>query len=209
VNATVAAVVSDLEPGTALDVGSGEGGDVVWLAEHGWRATGVDVSATAVDRAKRLADDRGVEVDFRVGDGATAVDDEFDLVSASFLHSWEHDFPRIRLLREAASRVAPGGRLLVVSHAGSPPWAHEMAAHAPILRTPADELALLDLDPAIWRPEIVEVRSRNVTAPDGTAAHLDDGVLLVRRAAGEPAEDESTGRAAALPGGSARPTSTP
>ena len=181
VNATVAALVSDLEPGTALDVGSGEGGDVVWLAEQGWRATGVDVSATAIARATRLAETRRVEVELRIGDGASAVEGEFDLVSASFLHSWEPDFPRIRLLREAASRVAPGGRLLVVSHAGSPPWAHEMAAHAPLLRGPEDELALLELDRQTWRPEVVELRSREVTAPDGTAARIDDSVLLLRR----------------------------
>lgn len=180
VNATVASIVSDLTPGTALDVGSGEGGDVVWLAERGWRATGVDVSPTAVRRAEALAAERGVDARFVDGDGPASVDGEFDLVVASFLHSWEHDFPRIRLLRDAARRVAPGGRLLVVSHAAPPPWARELPAHLPEFRTPAEELALLDLDE--WDVEIAEIRQRTRTAPDGTAAHLDDGVLLLRRA---------------------------
>jgi hypothetical protein len=102
-------------------------------------------------------------------------------VLASFLHSWEPDFPRIGLLRDAASRVAPGGRLLVVSHAAVPPHAHEMAERAPILRTPEEELALLDLDPAAWRPEIVDIRAREVAGPDGSVLQLDDGVLLLRR----------------------------
>lgn len=181
VNATMAAVVAGLEPGTALDVGSGEGGDAVWLAEHGWRTTGVDVSATAVRRATALAESRGVDVDFRTGDGAASVPGGFDLVLASFLHSWEPDFPRIGMLRDAAGRVAPGGRLLVVSHAAPPPWAREMPAHAAAMRTPGEELALLDLDPREWSAEIVEVRRREATAPDGTSAHLDDGVLLLRR----------------------------
>ncbi|GAA5206648.1 bifunctional NAD(P)/FAD-dependent oxidoreductase/class I SAM-dependent methyltransferase [Microbacterium kyungheense] len=181
VNATMAAVLEHLEPGTALDVGSGEGGDAVWLAEHGWRTTGVDVSTTAVARAAALAASRSVDVDFRAGDGAASVPGEFDLVLASFLHSWEPDFPRIRLLREAAGRVAPGGRLLILSHAAPPPWAREVPDHAPVMRTPDEELALLDLDPAQWQPEIVEVRPRGTTAPDGTPAHLDDGVLLLRR----------------------------
>jgi SAM-dependent methyltransferase len=182
VNATVAAIVDDLEPGTALDIGSGEGGDVVWLGEHGWRATGVDVSATAVRRAAELATERGVDARFVVGDGAASVDGTFDLVLASFLHSWEPDFPRIRMLRDAADRVAPGGRLLVVSHAAPPPWARELPEHLPVMRAPADELALLGLDPDQWLTEIVEVRRREATAPDGTPAHLDDGVLLLRRA---------------------------
>ncbi|WJL96613.1 FAD-dependent oxidoreductase [Microbacterium sp. ET2] len=182
VNSTVAAIAGELEPGSVLDVGSGEGGDVVWLAERGWRATGVDVSATAVQRATRFAADRGVNATFVVGDGVEAVDDRFDLVLASFLHSWEPDFPRIRILRAAAERVAPGGRLLVVSHAGPPPWAPESAEHVPNFRTPEEELALLDLDDGAWHTETLEIRRRDVTAPDGSQAHLEDAVLMLRRA---------------------------
>ena len=33
---------SGLPPGTALDVGCGEGADVLWLAGRGWRVTGVE-----------------------------------------------------------------------------------------------------------------------------------------------------------------------
>ncbi len=35
----------------ALDLGCGEGGDAVWLAEHGWQVLAVDVSETALSRA--------------------------------------------------------------------------------------------------------------------------------------------------------------
>lgn len=183
VNPSVATVVERLDPGTALDVGSGEGGDVVWLAERGWHATGVDVSPTAVRRASDAARARGAAARFRVGDGAASVDGEFDLVLASFLHSWERDFPRIRMLHDAADRVAPGGHLLVVSHVAAPPSQHESTEPRPVLHTPEEELALLALDPEVWRPEIVEIRRRDATAADGSPAHLDDGVLLLRRVA--------------------------
>ena len=46
----------ELPPGTALDAGSGEGGDALWLAERGWRVLAVDFSAVAVERAAARAD---------------------------------------------------------------------------------------------------------------------------------------------------------
>jgi 2-polyprenyl-3-methyl-5-hydroxy-6-metoxy-1,4-benzoquinol methylase len=59
-NATLVDVVQDLPPGTALDLGCGEGGDAVWLALRGWQVTAVDVSRTALQRAGRHADEAGV-----------------------------------------------------------------------------------------------------------------------------------------------------
>lgn len=192
VNATFADVAGPLAPATALEVGCGEGADAVWLAERGWQVTGVDVSGTAVQRATRAARDRGLgpeRVRFVAGDAADALrdgevlrEDGYELVVASFLHSWEPDFPRFELLRSAAELVAPGGRLLVISHAAPPPWARELPPEAPVMHTPAEELELLALDRAAWTAEIVETRARAVTAPDGAPASIDDGVLLLRRA---------------------------
>lgn len=55
VNQTLAAVVSELPPGRSLDLGCGEGGDVLWLAEQGWQATGFEISDIAVERARAEA----------------------------------------------------------------------------------------------------------------------------------------------------------
>ena len=185
VNATLAAVVDTLTPGSALDLGCGEGGDAVWLAEHGWDTTGIDVSPSAISRASSAALGRGLDesrVRFVAGDAAEALPEHtFDLVTSSFLHSWEEDFPRIAILRAASERVAPGGRMLVVSHAAPPPWAREQPTHAHAMRAPQEELALLALDPAEWHAERVEVVARDVIDPEGNPAMLDDGVLLLRR----------------------------
>lgn len=185
VNATFGAVAQTLTPGTALEVGCGEGADAVWLAEQGWQVTAVDVSATAVARGQAAAQNRGLaeRVRFVAADAGDALPDGvFDLVASSFLHSWEEDFPRIALLRSAASRVAPGGHLLVISHAAPPPWAREVTHDGPPLLTPQEELALLALDPDEWTTELVEVRPRAATSPDGESIFIDDGVLLLRRA---------------------------
>ncbi|AOW93732.1 hypothetical protein BFN03_16680 [Rhodococcus sp. WMMA185] len=48
-----------LPPGHALDVGCGTGTNVIYLAKHGWQATGVDFSATAIERARRAAEGVG------------------------------------------------------------------------------------------------------------------------------------------------------
>lgn len=183
VNATFAAAAAALAPGTALDIGCGEGADAVWLAQRGWQVTGVDVSATAVERATAAARARGFNGDrarFVAADATAELPaGPFDLVTASFLHSWEPDFPRLDILRAAGDRVAPGGALLVISHAAAPPWSH--GHDVPPMLSPAEELTLLAPDPAVWTVEIADVRGRATTSPDGDPAMLDDGVLLLRR----------------------------
>ena len=50
-----------LAPGRALDLGCGEGGDALWLAERGWRVTAADISRTALDRAARRPSAAGLQ----------------------------------------------------------------------------------------------------------------------------------------------------
>ena len=45
-NSVLVAEVSEVTPGTAVDVGCGEGADAIWLAQRGWRVTAFDVSST-------------------------------------------------------------------------------------------------------------------------------------------------------------------
>jgi methylase of polypeptide subunit release factors len=60
VNARLAEVVPALKPGSALDLGCGEGGDACWLAERGWTVVAVDISDTALQRAAAAAEARGL-----------------------------------------------------------------------------------------------------------------------------------------------------
>ena len=50
-NPHLVTVAAHLTPGTALDVGSGEGADAIWLASHGWTVTAIDISQVALDRS--------------------------------------------------------------------------------------------------------------------------------------------------------------
>ncbi|NWN88106.1 MAG: methyltransferase domain-containing protein [Micrococcaceae bacterium] len=189
VNAAVADVVSDLEPGTALDIGSGEGADAIWLAQRGWQVIGLDISRVAVQRAAQAADAAGLSAGrahFVVADVTNwQTEDTYQLVTATFLHS-QGAFDRAGALHVARDLVAPGGYLLVISHAEFPPWAiarHQAEGHdhEHDATTPASELELLQLDSDQWNVELAELRSREATGPEGEQATLRDTVVLVRR----------------------------
>ncbi|ORB71902.1 class I SAM-dependent methyltransferase [Mycobacterium scrofulaceum] len=179
VNPRLAEVAADLPAGRALDLGCGEGADAVWLAERGWRVVAVDVSATALRRAADAASERNLlaQIDFQCHDlNESFPDGMFDLVSAQYLHSPAR-LEREDVLRRAAERVNPGGVLLIVDHAASPPWAEHHDHSFPGI----DEvLASLRLDSA-WTPVRTETAERETVGPDGQAATLQDNVIVLRR----------------------------
>lgn len=181
-NTALVREVAGLRPGTALDLGCGEGADTIWLAQRGWRVTATDISAVALERAARHAEEAGVAdaVAWRRLDLAVSFPDgEFDLVSAHYLHS-PGDLPREEILRRAASAVAPGGVLLIVGHAGLPPWEHTTHDGVP-LPTPQEVLDSLDLPTGEWEVQRCEEFERTQNDPEGRPATRTDNVLRVRR----------------------------
>jgi SAM-dependent methyltransferase len=183
-NRALVDVASTLTPGRSLDLGCGEGGDAVWLAQNGWDVTGVDISPSAIARGRAAADALGLDpkrIRFVATDLEDRADDEaYDLVTACFLQS-PVALSRARILRRAADQLRPGGHLLIVSHASPPPWSNFAHHHPDGMPQPADELTALDLPTEDWEVVLAEVRGREATGPDGTHAMLDDGIVLVRR----------------------------
>jgi len=116
-NRFVVAELTDHPRGTVLDLACGEGRNAVWLAEQGFEASGVDWSGVALDKARRLAEARGVSPTFVEGD-LTAWTPEgrtWDVVLLAYLHlPWTQ---MQSVLARASDAVAPGGTLLVVGHA--------------------------------------------------------------------------------------------
>ncbi|GAA0384620.1 hypothetical protein Acor_47730 [Acrocarpospora corrugata] len=140
-----------LAPGTALDAGCGEGSDAIWLSTHGWRATGLDLSATVLELAQKK--DGAADVRWVEGDLADWVPlaGRFDLVTSHYTHP---DGPYDRFFTTLASAVAPGGTLLIVGH--DP----EDFEHAEACFT-ADQVVAA-LDPAEWRIDVAESRAHEV-----------------------------------------------
>ena len=54
--------VKGLEPGTALDVGAGQGRNAVWLAQQGWDVTGIDISGVGLAVAEANAEKAGTRI---------------------------------------------------------------------------------------------------------------------------------------------------
>jgi SAM-dependent methyltransferase len=183
VNQVLAETAGTLTPGRALDLGCGEGGDVVWLARQGWQVTGIDLSPTAIARGRAAAEEAGVadRIQLVAADLATwSTEDSYDLVTASFLQS-QVALPREEILRKVGTLVAPGGHLLIVSHAEPPPWAGADHAGPHTFPTPEGDVQTVASDPATWEVLIADRREREATGPDGTTGTLIDGVVLVRR----------------------------
>lgn len=178
--------VAPLTPGTALDLGCGEGGDAIWLAQRGWRVTAVDISDTALKRAAGHATEAGVDdiVWERHDLTVSLPEGRFDLVSAQFFHSpVEENGDRDKALRRAADAVTPGGTLLVAGHAGWPTWVDE-PPHADVhFPTPAEVLEVLALAEGEWIVELQDLVTRDLPGPEGQPGTRSDNVLRVRRSA--------------------------
>lgn len=179
-NAALVDEAADLSPGRALDLGCGQGADAIWLAARGWDVTAVDISANALDRAAEHARAAGADgIHWERHDlAATFPEGPFDLVSACFLQS-PVELPRERVLRQAASVVAPGGRLLIVAHAVMPAWA-DPAKH-PALPGLDETLASLQLPEGEWAVESRREIVHTITSKAGEEGTRSDIVLRIRR----------------------------
>ncbi|VAW02384.1 Thioredoxin reductase [hydrothermal vent metagenome] len=178
------AEVTGLAPGTALDVGTGEGADAIWLAEHGWQVTAVDISAVALDRGRTQADSLGsaianpitwLHADLITWEPPAR---HFDLVTAQFMHM--PSAQRKPLYQRLANSVNTGGHLLIVGH-------HPTDLDTTALRVP-------DPDPLFTAQELMEElgdgwtilvqdkRARATVGRFGEDITIHDAVLFARRA---------------------------
>jgi thioredoxin reductase/SAM-dependent methyltransferase len=184
-NGSLVNEVGGLPPGRALDVGAGEGGDALWLAEQGWDVTANDVSRGALDRIAAEAERRGLRIDCHHAD-ANALNAfpvaAFDLVSAQYAA-----IPRTpdnRGVHNLLDAVAPGGTLLVVSHDVEAMRARIDTQHAgqgfdaeAFVRV--EDFATALAESPLWD---VESHGKRPRPPGATSAHhVDDIVLRARR----------------------------
>jgi thioredoxin reductase/SAM-dependent methyltransferase len=183
-NGSLVTEATDLTSGRALDVGAGEGGDALWLAEQGWSVTASDISANALERVRAEATRRGLRVSCHQADAngwEPFARGGFDLVSASYASIPRT--PDLRGVHNILDAVAPGGTLIVISHdleAMRDPQ-HQHQPYDPDAYLHIGDFAAVLEDATGWTIEVDDKRPR----PPGSATaahHVDDTVLRARRA---------------------------
>jgi SAM-dependent methyltransferase len=103
--------------GSALDLGCGTGDSAIYLAQHGWKVTGVDFVPKALDSARAKV--ANLPVDFVEADvtrlSQTGIGRNFQLiVDNGCLHNMT-DADRDAYVREVTAVAAPDARLLIVA----------------------------------------------------------------------------------------------
>ena len=175
--------VQALTPGLALDVGAGEGGDAIWLAQRGWRVTALDFSQVALDRAKEHANAQGEAISQAIDWNCTdlhtwqAPQAYFNLVSVQFMHLPSEI--RRPIYRKLASSVAVGGYLLIVGH-------HPLDLKTTIKRPSNPDVLFTERDlvedlDAQMQVIVQEASARTVNDADGNQVTVHDTVVLARR----------------------------
>ncbi len=108
---TVVEALAPAEGERWLDVACGTGALCQRAVRAGAIVTGIDFAPVLIETAKRLAQEHGLDIDFRVGDAEQLeVDDaSFDVVSSTFGVMFAPD--HARAARELARVTKAGGRL--------------------------------------------------------------------------------------------------
>lgn len=136
-----------------LAVADGEGRNGVWLAEQGVQVMSMDSSPVASAKAKRLAQERGVKLDFAVADllNWDCGESCYDVVVAIFIQFVMPD-QRMQLFAHLKRALKPGGLLLLQGYtprqldfrSGGPSQADNLYTE-PMLRSAFADMDILHL----------------------------------------------------------------
>ena len=135
-NVFLASQAGLIRPGMrALAIADGEGRNGVWLARQGVQVHAIDVSPVALEKARKLAAERGVTLDFELADvlGWNWPQAAYDLVAAIFIQ-FAPPPERERIIEGIRRSLKPGGLLILQGYTpkqiefatGGPPHAANM-----------------------------------------------------------------------------------
>lgn len=113
-----------IQPCRVLEIGCGVGTDALYLADQGFIVTGIDLSLSAISKAKNMAKERKLECNFRVADflNMSIANQEY----YDFIFDWwvfHHILPEQRkvYVSKVHELLKPEGKYLSVCFAESDP----------------------------------------------------------------------------------------
>jgi len=149
--------------GSVLDVGCGTGENVLYLAEHGYAAAGVDGAPTAIKKARAKAKRRGLNASFEVGDALNLPTPErqFDtLIDSGLFHVFSDDErPRFR---ESLGRVVrSGGTYFLMCFSDHQPgdWGPRRVTQAEIRAVFGDGWRVNSIEPSVFETNVGEAQA--------------------------------------------------
>ncbi|QGU01849.1 tellurite resistance protein TehB [Corynebacterium kalinowskii] len=154
--------LQNARPGTALDIGCGEGADVKWLHDQGWEVTGIDPSATAIERSAQKCP----EATLHVGTFEELELGTYDLIVASY----------VPLAKDAGRKLKEclnASGTLVLLH-------HEFPQH----QAPEDYLMPHNAEELLGDEWDLEITKKQRAVQHGNGKHHKDDLLLTARVRG-------------------------
>jgi 2-polyprenyl-3-methyl-5-hydroxy-6-metoxy-1,4-benzoquinol methylase len=134
--------------GKALDIGAGEGRNALFLASHGLEVLAIDQSDVGMQKAMRIAHERGLELRTQVVDLQDFDVDEnsFDVISSIFVHL--PSALRAKVHRDVGKWLKPGGFFVLEAYAPDQIERETGGPKDPALLAPLDHILreLNDLD---------------------------------------------------------------
>lgn len=119
-SALVLETAANLQPGTALDIGMGNGRNAIYLARKGWKVTGIDISREAVKQAQAEAKKLNVSMEARVSrlEDLPPYQNRFDLILCMYIQD-----VATKNAKMIVDMLKPGGLLIIEGY-------HQAAAPA-------------------------------------------------------------------------------
>jgi cyclopropane fatty-acyl-phospholipid synthase-like methyltransferase len=138
--------------GKVLDIGCGSGEHTLLAASLGLDAVGVDLSARAIEIAKRKAAKRELNATFMVGDALSiqGIGEPFDSVIDSGLFHVFDDEDRPRYVENLRRLVAPGGRVFLMCFSDKVPgeWGPRRVSEGELRGSFSEDWKVGSIEPA-------------------------------------------------------------
>ena len=117
-------LLPELKVGKAIDIGMGEGRNAIYLAQKGFQVDGIDASSVAIERARKLAEEKGVKIEAKVQnlDFFLMPLMKFDSVVIGYFR------PQARFFSEVRRGLVPGGTFLLEAYTTEHLRAHGAAS---------------------------------------------------------------------------------